>query len=141
MANLSTTDPVLTEFFAADKVCDKLELATNINSQHIRFMTALQAKHGASTDFNESDLMKINAAFAEYINRLSANISVSDPVLSAFFAADGLYAKISLSTRINGFYSRKLSWLKNRFDSGADFRPSDRAYLAPALEAYLNAAI
>lgn len=141
MANLATTDEVLTEFFSANKVCDKIELATNIDSQHIRYMTALQAKHAAGTDFNDQDLSKICAAFEAYMNRLTANVPVSDPVLAAFFAADGLYAKISASTKILGFYARKLSWLKNLFDAGTDFRPSDREYLAPALEAYLNAAI
>jgi hypothetical protein len=141
MANLATSDAVLSEFFAANKVCDKLELATNIDSQHVRFMTALQAKHGAGTDFNDQDIMKMSAALDAYVNRLTANVSTSDPVLAAYFAADGLYSKISASTKILGFYARKLSWLKNRFDAGTDFRPSDREYLVPALEAYLRAAI
>lgn len=141
MANLATTDAVLTEFFAADKVCDKLELATNIDSQHIRYMTALQAKHAATTDFNDSDIMKMVAALEAYIDRLQANVSTTDPVLAAYFDDDGLYAKISAGTKILGFYARKLSWLKNRFDAGTDFRPSDRGYLVPALEAYLRAAI
>ena len=67
MANVATSDAVLTAFFAADGSCDKLELATGpLKASSIAKLTALQAKHTAGTDFKSSDLKHLSRIFREY---------------------------------------------------------------------------
>jgi hypothetical protein len=70
MANIATSDAVLTAFFAVDGVCDKLELAVGpLKASTVATLTALQAKHGAATAFTSKDTEKMIYALSEYLKK------------------------------------------------------------------------
>ena len=70
MANVATTDAVLTAFFDTDAVCVKLELAVGpLKSSTVARMTALQAKHAAGTDFTSQDVEHMINALDEYLKK------------------------------------------------------------------------
>lgn len=67
MANVATTDAVLTAFFAADGVCDKMEASKYITTHQKTRLGALQTKHGAGTDFTSGDAQIMYTAFEKYL--------------------------------------------------------------------------
>ena len=71
MAALATTDAVLTAFFAADGVCDKLELSVSkkITASEKTQLTRLQAKHTAGTAFTTRDCMRLTATLEHYLKK------------------------------------------------------------------------
>jgi hypothetical protein len=70
MAEVATTDAVLTAFFAVNGVCDKLELAVGpLKSSTVARMTALQVKHAAGTSFTSQDVEHMINALDEYLKK------------------------------------------------------------------------
>jgi hypothetical protein len=53
---------------AANNINDKIELAKNIDYQHIREMAFLQNKFAANTDFTREDRNKMVRALEAYLN-------------------------------------------------------------------------
>jgi len=141
MANLVTTDAVLTAYFDTDKVCDKLELATNLDGQHQKNLAMLDAKHAAATDFNESDLEKMVAALEQYLFKAGATLATSDAVLTAFFSANNVCDKIEAATNIDTQHIRDMTMLDAKHAATTPFTWQDRGKMVAALQAYLRKAI
>jgi len=141
MANLATTDAVLTAFFAGSGVCDLIEAASHVGKTHKAHMTSLQVKHGAGTDFSESDCAKVVEAVRAYFEPKWANVAISDGVITKWMAANNINDKIELAKNIDYQHIRELAALQTKFAANTDFTREDRNKMVRALEAYLNAAI